>query len=1210
MDEHAWVRELRRSEQRLRTVLDSAADLVVLVGANGELLYTSERASLALGYETGADALPIADYVHPDDIDDVATTLATALATPGPLAPFSCRVLHADGTWRDMEGTGVNLLDDPDVEALVVGLRDMTERRSVERNVLRLHRLNTVLAEVNEAVLRATDPVNLLEDACRIAVQLGGIGVAWIGMRESDRYVPRAQFGADLDQIARLRTDYDAPSHEDSPAMEAARTRRPVVVDDVAAGPPLGGWREVSVALGLQSSLHLPLVVDGDVVGVVNVYGEAVGFFDDAAIGLLERLADNLAYGLATLEHARRRAAADAALSRRTRQQQSVAQLGALALAAVHADDVADAVARAVSACLDADMSSVLRVLPSGDAIEICAGTGWERGVVGTTLPRDEMRPVAWVVDHREPLVVEELAEETRFPPAEGLLAAGVAAGITVPVEVDGRVWGALAVHSRTSRSFDLDDVSYVQSAANVLAAAVGRHEAFSRLRHQALHDPLTGLPNRILFEDRAGQALERQRRGEATAAVAVLDVDGFQLVNDTLGSTGGDDLLRAVGQRLSQVVERGDTVARLAADEFAILREHAGSADLADLIRSALAEPVEVAGRPLTVTVTIGTAEADEPGGLSGTDLLHRALAALHLAKSDGRGRHRRHDADLEAELTSRFDLQADLATALDADQLALWYQPIVDTTTGAVVAAEALLRWHHPTRGLVPPCEFIPLAEDTGLIVPIGAWVIDEACRATGPWARWARSTGRPFHVSVNLSAVQLTDPSLVEHVEASLDRYAVPRGALRLEITESVLFSERDASTSVLQRLHDLGVGLVVDDFGTGYSSLSYLQRFPLRGLKIDRTFTSTLSSPGDQSAAIVEAIVGMAGALGLETVAEGVEDEEQRARLQRLGCPYSQGWLFGRPVVADDYERVLRASAPAPDRSRDAARSAIVRAVAHDADPDDRLADSAFRAVVDSTRDIVSTFDRDLRHIYVNAAAERITGISRSTFIGRTNLELGMPPRLVQKWDSALRSVFLTGRPVDLEYSFDGPVGRRWFTARLVPEIVEGTVATVSAITQDVTDRRLASAVTPTAIDPVTRLLARRPFDRLVSGLRHGDSGRFGLVRVAFGDTTIAPDVGPAVRGCLLAGDVAARWSTDELVVLRHPLGSPVDVDDLAARIGTALRPFGAAVVQAWCSADEGDSPATLLARAATPAPGASGSAAHDAAAGRPASPASV
>ena len=436
-------------------------------------------------------------------------------------------------------------------------------------------------------------------------------------------------------------------------------------------------------------------------------------------------------------------------------------------------------------------------------------------------------------------------------------------------------------------------------------------------LGRQALEDPLTGLANRTLFRDRAGHALARLARagppaaGEpARAAVLFLDLDDFKTVNDSLGHHAGDALLRAVAARLLNATRGCDTVARLGGDEFAVLLENArGPADahaVAGRIAEALRAPVALdaagpgaAGREARVGASIGIAFA-EPG-VDVDALLRNADAAMYQAKADGKGRHAVFDPSLVAAAAERLALEGDLVHALGRGEFALAYQPIVALDTGAPVGAEALLRWRHPARGLVSPARFVPLAEASGLIVEVGRWVLDEACRAAAAWP--APPGGAPLHVTVNVSGRQLVHPDLPAHVAGALAAAGLPPDRLTLEITESVLMHDTAATLAVLRALKALGVRLAVDDFGTGYSSLRYLQQFPVDVLKIDKSFVDGVASAGPQAghdAALARTIVTLGDLLGLRTVAEGVETPAQAERLRAMGCGYGQGYLFARPL----------------------------------------------------------------------------------------------------------------------------------------------------------------------------------------------------------------------------------------------------------------------------------------------------------------------
>ncbi len=414
-------------------------------------------------------------------------------------------------------------------------------------------------------------------------------------------------------------------------------------------------------------------------------------------------------------------------------------------------------------------------------------------------------------------------------------------------------------------------------------------------LTHQALHDPLTGLPNRALLADRLEGALRRARRHVQSVGVLIADLDRFKTVNDALGHAAGDTLLAAVSEKLKELVRPGDTVARLGGDEFVILCEGLAGQDdavaLAHRVLVGLAEPFSLdANDRATLTVSVGIALADR--SVDADTVLREADTAMYRAKQRGRNRYEFFDHQLRADTLSRLFVETSLRDALDHDQLRLYYQPVVDLEAGTITGVEALVRWQHPTRGLLGPDKFLPIAEESGLIVPIGAWVLREACRQQQEWLT-ADPALESLEMAVNVSAEQLRRPSFVDEALAIIaDAGATPEG-LSFELTETALMDE-DASPNAA-RLHEAGLQLVVDDFGIAYSSLSYLKRFPVSTVKIDKSFIDGLPQSAED-VAIVQAIVGMTTALGLLTVAEGVERTNQRDRLLTLGCQRAQGHLY--------------------------------------------------------------------------------------------------------------------------------------------------------------------------------------------------------------------------------------------------------------------------------------------------------------------------
>jgi diguanylate cyclase (GGDEF)-like protein len=455
-----------------------------------------------------------------------------------------------------------------------------------------------------------------------------------------------------------------------------------------------------------------------------------------------------------------------------------------------------------------------------------------------------------------------------------------------------------------------LSEEAAARKALEAREVALAENE--DRLWHEAFHDSLTGLANRALFRDRLSHALALVARkpGFAGIAVLVLDLDQFKTINDSLGHPAGDRLLRIVADRLSTAVREGDTVARLGGDEFAILLEGLVSDDEAMLvverIDAVLGEPELLDGRRVVPRASMGVAFATDSD--SGDTLVRNADVALYEAKENPVQRYRRFEPAMYTAILERLALQADLELAASAPAthgFALVYQPIVELGTGRVRGIEALLRWTHGTRGSVSPQVFVPAAEECGAILPIGHWVLEEACRQLAQWhAEWDREgvhhAERPT-LSVNVSGRQLVSARFVRDVEAIIAASGIPASTLTLELTESVILEHTDALMITLSELRALGIRLAVDDFGTGYASLSYLQRFPLDVLKVDRSFVESVAvDNADQ--ALVRAIVALGRALGLHIVAEGIEHDTQRDTVRRLGCQFGQGFLFARPQSA--------------------------------------------------------------------------------------------------------------------------------------------------------------------------------------------------------------------------------------------------------------------------------------------------------------------
>jgi diguanylate cyclase (GGDEF)-like protein len=445
------------------------------------------------------------------------------------------------------------------------------------------------------------------------------------------------------------------------------------------------------------------------------------------------------------------------------------------------------------------------------------------------------------------------------------------------------------------------------------------RKQYEEQLVQQANYDKLTGLPNRLLGADRLTKALQRSKRNGTNAALLFIDLDGFKKINDSLGHGTGDRLLQETAQRLSQCVRATDTVARWGGDEFLVILPDMATPESAELVAEKVLEvcsgSYQLDGYDLSVTASIGISVFPLDGN-DGTELMRNADAAMYAAKESGRNALRFFQPELNHRAIERLGLESDLRRALANHEFALHYQPVIAIETGDIVGAEALLRWRHPETGLIPPDKFIPIAEDTGLIVPIGEWVMRTACRQIATW----RANGHAdLTIAVNVSARQVTDGGFIKSVGRILHETRVDPSWLEFEITERLLMNDAPSTKIALEEINALGIGLSIDDFGTGYSALSYLQQFPFDILKIDRAFVGRVADDKD-SAALTRAIIGMAQSLGLKVIAEGVESEAQLEFLRKYKCDLAQGYHFSRPVPADEFQALLEAASAKPKSRR--------------------------------------------------------------------------------------------------------------------------------------------------------------------------------------------------------------------------------------------------------------------------------------------------
>ena len=554
---------------------------------------------------------------------------------------------------------------------------------------------------------------------------------------------------------------------------------------------------------------------------------------------------------------------------------------------------------------LDVTHSAVYRVAGATDPLLQIAGVGW-RADAPTSVERESSTGRALLAG--QPVIIDDLRAIGGTAAPAHFKGEGLLSGVEVAIPTSDGAFGVIGAYSREPGRFSKDDASFLMAIATSLGTAIGRKRAEERLAYVAQFDSLTGLPNRTLFRDRLSQAMTRAERGGSQLALMLLDLDRFKEINDTLGHRAGDRLLQAVAERLTGALRTVDTVARLGGDEFTVIFEDAESVAavtlVAEKVVGALARPFPLDDQEYFLTVSVGiTMYPSNPGDIE--TLIMNADVAMYDAKDRGKNNFQFYRAEMNAMKQERLSLEGQLRRAVDRDELFIEYQAQTDLRTNRVIGAEALLRWRHPDLGLIEPNRFIPIAEQTNLILQIGKWVLHRACAQNVAWQR----AGLPrIRVAVNVSARQFRAEFLGTVASALQDSGLAP-DCLELEITEGLLVEDPEAASAVLSELKTLGVHVAIDDFGSGYSSLSYLKHFPLDSLKIDRSFVRDLSFDPDD-ASIARAIIALGHSLDLKVIAEGVETPQQLAFLRDHHCDIVQGYLFGAPVVADDMAALLR------------------------------------------------------------------------------------------------------------------------------------------------------------------------------------------------------------------------------------------------------------------------------------------------------------
>ncbi len=743
------------------------------------------------------------------------------------------------------------------VRHIVVAHNDVTQQKLAEQHLQRLNRFYATLSEMNKAIIRAVNPQQILQDACRIACVSGDLELVWVGeLTEPGRLKKLASHGLEspfLDEISFSTVD-DSPQSQ-CVISQALGSGSISVAQDLERIDAPHAWYDYARQLGLKSVLACPLRRSGEVWGVLLFFNEQSEFFADDLVALLEELAADLAYSLDMLALRKEREQAQAELLQNARIIESTHE----GLYIANQDN------------------EITLVNPA-----FCEMMGYaESELIGKS--PDMLKSQK----HDEAFYAAITNELRRHGKWQGEIWNTRQSGETFPA------WLSLTRVKDDATS----DHSYIAITRDITA----RKEYEEQIRHIASHDLLTDLPNRLIFENRTEYALAQAERTNRHVAVLFVDLDRFKLVNDTLGHDAGDEILKATADRIVGVLRKTDTVCRVGGDEFVILLAELLCADnaaiIARKINETIAEPLQLGPHQLIVTASIGVAVYPENSD-NVSELTQMADAAMLVAKQSGQDAFHFYSEEMARDAEAYLDMQNELRFARKRGELYLVFQPQLSIDEGHLVGMEALLRWRHPRFGQVPPDQFIAIAEDSGQIVDIGQWVLAEACRQRRLWA----DTGiAAVPISVNVSALQFQQDGFIDTVIEVLDETRVEPGLLELELTESLLMIATEKTLPKLKQLRKIGVRLAIDDFGTGYSSLAYLRQIPAQQLKIDKSFIQDVPHSMDASA-IVKVIVDFGKSMEMDIMAEGVETLEQSEFLREVGCPHAQGYYYSRPLDA--------------------------------------------------------------------------------------------------------------------------------------------------------------------------------------------------------------------------------------------------------------------------------------------------------------------
>ena len=810
------------------------------------------------------------------------------------------------------------------------------EKARADAQKERLSRMFAALSATNEAIMRARSRTELFELVSEAAVVGGNFtSTAIVLERPGAEYLECvASAGPDRERAFNVKLSADPAKPEGQGITGTAfRTRVPCISNDYLGdfGTSAHFYEEVRDS-GTRSGAALPLLKDGKPIGAIVFLSSEIGAFSPELIALLQRLAENVWFALDNFDRADEKARADEQKERLARMFAALSATNEAIMRAGSRVELFELVCVAAASGGKFTSTTIALANPGSDFLTIVAAAGPSaettrhvRLSISDTFP--EGRGLSGTAFRtQQPCLSNDYPTDPRVTAFHAIVQGdGARSGAAFPLIIRGQAVGVMIYMSTEPDTFTPEFAGLLQRLADNVSFALENFEradektkADERIEYLASHDSLTKLPNRDMFNELLRHAIEGASRHQRSLALLFIDLDKFKVINDSLGHDAGDMLLLEVANRLRSVLRASDVVARLGGDEFVVLLEETAERNdverIAGLLLSALGRPTQLSGHECHATASIGIAMYPSDG-LDAQTLTKNADMAMYLAKEDGKNAFRFFSKEIKAQSIERLTLESALRRALEREQFSLHYQPKIDMTSGQITGVEALLRWAHPELGLVSPAQFIPLAEETGLIVPIGRWVLKEACAQNTAWQRHGL---RPVTIAVNLSPRQFADGQLLHDVDEALLASGMSPVLLQLEVTESMVMRNVPRAIRVLDAIQSRGIRLAIDDFGTGYSSMSLMKQFPIDTIKIDRSFVRDLAEDSEDQA-IAQAIISMGKALGMTVVAEGVETVEQREFLRAHACDEMQGYLFSKPLPPRELAELLRLTAVASSPS---------------------------------------------------------------------------------------------------------------------------------------------------------------------------------------------------------------------------------------------------------------------------------------------------